>query len=80
MGEDLMTTLADQIQSAVKNGIPDSEVTVEDMTGGGDHFRVIVLSRAFQGKILIEQHQMVHHCLEPLKDRIHAVAIKTRAI
>ena len=69
--------LAQEIHEAVSIGIPDSEVTVRDMTGGGDHFEVIVVSTAFQGKMLIEQHQLVHAALEPLKDKVHAVKIRT---
>lgn len=70
-------TLAEEIQALVSKSIPEAEVTVQDLTGGGDHFEVIVLSPVFKGKMLIEQHQMVHRALEPLKDRIHAVKIKT---
>ena len=72
-------TLAQEIHSAVSKALPNSEVTVRDMTGGGDHFEVIVVSSAFQGKMLIEQHQQVHAALEPLKDKIHAVKIQTLA-
>lgn len=68
-----------EIQSLILKAIPDSEVTVEDMTGTSDHFQVIVLSSAFKGKSMIEQHRMVHTALEPLKDQIHALALKTRA-
>ena len=69
--------LAQEIHAAVSQALPDSEVTVRDMTGGGDHFEVIVVSSAFQGKMLIEQHQLVHAALEPLKDKVHAVKIRT---
>lgn len=69
-----------EIHAAVSKAIPGSEVTVEDMTGGGDHFEIIVVSPVFRGKRLIEQHQMVHAALEPLKDRIHAVKIKTAVL
>jgi stress-induced morphogen len=72
-------TLSEEIQTLVAKAIPDSEVTVQDMTGGGDHFEVIVVSPAFRGKMLIEQHQMVHAALEGLKDSIHALKIKTLA-
>ena len=74
-----MMTLAEEIQTALSKALPDSEVTVQDMTGGGDHFEVIVVSPAFRGKMLIEQHQMVHGALEALKDKIHALKIKTLA-
>lgn len=72
-------TLAEEIHAAVSKAIPNSEVTIQDMTGGGDHFEVIVVSPAFQGKMRIEQHQMVHAALEFLKDKIHAVKIRTIA-
>ena len=71
--------LAEEIRALLTKSIPDSEVTVQDMTGGGDHFEIIVMSPAFRGKGLIEQHQMVHAALEVLKDRIHAVQVKTLA-
>ena len=70
----------EEIQSLVSKSIPQSEVTVEDMTGTGDHFQVVVLSPVFKGKMMIEQHRMVHAALEPLKDQIHALAIKTKAL
>lgn len=69
----------EEIQSRIQKAIPDSEVTVQDQTGGGDHFEVIVLSSVFRGKTLIEQHQLVHTALEDLKDEIHALTIKTRS-
>lgn len=70
--------LAEEIQSRIKQALPEAEVTVQDMTGGGDHFQVIVISPAFRGKTLIEQHQMIHASLKGLEEAIHALAIKTR--
>ena len=72
--------LPTEIQSLVEQAFPGSEVTVEDLTGTGDHFQVIVLSNAFKGKTLIEQHQMVYGALESLKGEIHALTIKTRPL
>ena len=48
-------------------------------TGGGDHFRIVVISSVFQGKTLIDQHRLVQASIhEALEDgRIHAVHIKT---
>ncbi len=49
------------------------------MTGGGDHFQVIVVSPEFEGKRLVQQHQIVYKALEKVLDgdAIHALAIKT---
>ena len=69
----------EEIQSLIQKAIAESEVTVQDLTGEGDHFQVIVLSPTFRGKTMLEQHQMVHISLEPLKEKIHALTIKTRA-
>ncbi len=56
-----------------------SLVETQDLTGGGDHWQVIIVSAAFEGKGLIEQHRMVNEVLkEPLADqRIHALSLKT---
>ena len=70
-----------EIVEMVKKSIPDAQVHVDDMTGGGDHFEINVTSAAFKGKLLIDQHRMVQAALEEgFKDgRIHAVKIKTKA-
>lgn len=59
--------------------MPGARVSVKDLTGTRDHFQVEVVSPAFAGKRLIQQHQMVQMPLLPyVKDeRIHALSIKT---
>ena len=32
----------DAVESAIQSAIPDARVTVEDLTGGGDHLQVSV--------------------------------------
>ena len=70
---------AEEIQSLLVKQFEGAEITVEDLTGTGDHFQVILLWQGFRGKSLIEQHQKVNQALEgPLEDgRIHALKIKT---
>ena len=59
--------------------IPDARVQVSDMTGTSDHFEIVVTSKSFAGKSLIEQHKKVFAILEKeMEDRIHAVKLKTR--
>lgn len=46
---------------------------------GGKHFRVTVVSAAFEGKSRIERHRMVNAALGDLmKQAIHALALTTR--
>jgi len=66
------------VEDIIKAGLPDAEVIVEDMTGTRDHLDITVVSDAFKGKMLFEQHQMLMTLLkEELKQRIHAVKLQT---
>jgi BolA protein len=45
---------------------------------GGGHYRVLVVSEAFEGLPLVEQHRLVHAALGDLIGReIHALALRT---
>jgi stress-induced morphogen len=69
----------DQVKSAIRSALPDAAVEVEDLTGGGDHFQVSVVSSAFEGLNRIRQHQLVFGALrgELASEAIHALALKT---
>lgn len=69
----------DELKSLLIDAFPDAEVAVFDTTGTMDHFRLWISSKAFEGKNLIQQHQMVYKALgDAMQDgRIHAVEIKT---
>lgn len=73
----MMTT--DELKDLLESKIPDSKVEVTDLTGTSDHFGVDIVSPAFAGKGLLEQHKMVHAaCGIHLTTTIHALQIKTR--
>ena len=69
----------DEIQQKIEAGIPGARAQVRDYTGGGDHFEVLVVAAAFEGKRLVERHQMVYGALGTAVDgrTIHALALKT---
>ena len=69
----------DAVEAAIQQVIPDANVTVEDLTGGGDHLQVSVVSQAFQGLSRIRQHQLVYGALqqELASEAIHALALST---
>ncbi|MFZ0032866.1 MAG: BolA/IbaG family iron-sulfur metabolism protein [Candidatus Cybelea sp.] len=69
----------DALTKLIRAQLPDAEVGVVDRTGTMDHFNVTVRSKAFAGKTLIQQHQLVYAALKgALKDgRVHAVELKT---
>jgi len=69
----------EEIKQTLSKALPVTLVETQDLTGGGDHWQVIIVSSAFEGKGLLEQHRIVNEALkEPLADqRIHALALKT---
>jgi stress-induced morphogen len=69
----------DSLTALIRQDLPDAQVEIVDRTGTMDHFNVTVRSRAFAGRTLIEQHQLVYGALRAaLKDgRVHAVELRT---
>ncbi|MEX2195462.1 MAG: BolA family transcriptional regulator [Thermoleophilaceae bacterium] len=69
---------ADELRQRILDALPDSHVSVEDLTGGGDHFRAEVVSDRFDGLSRIEAHQLVYGVFgDEVGGPIHALSIKT---
>jgi stress-induced morphogen len=69
----------EQVKHAILRALPDAAVEVEDLTGGGDHLQVRVVSGAFAGLNRVRQHQLVYGALrsELASEAIHALAVQT---
>jgi acid stress-induced BolA-like protein IbaG/YrbA len=69
----------EQVAAMIKAEIPDAQVQIQDLTGGGDHLQAIVISSQFEGKTLVKQHQLVYGALQQAMatEAIHALALKT---
>lgn len=73
-----MTT--DEVAALIEKGLPGARASVTDLTGTGDHFKAEVIAAGFQGKSMIEQHQMVYRALGALVGGpIHALQLSTKA-
>ncbi len=69
---------ADELKARIEAEIPDSRAAVQDLTGGGDHFRAEVVSPAFAGLSRIEQHKLVYAVFgAEIGGPIHALSLKT---
>jgi stress-induced morphogen len=69
---------AEELQERIVEALPGAEVSVEDLTGGGDHFRAEVVSDRFEGMSRIQQHQLIYEVFGPeVGGPIHALSIKT---
>lgn len=69
-----------QIESLIKEGLPDAQITIQDLAGDGDHYAAHVVSAAFVGKTRVQQHQMVYQALQGrMGGELHALALQTSA-
>lgn len=69
----------EQVKNKIKAKLPDAEVIVKDLTGGGDHLEAIVVSSEFEGMTKVKQHQLIYGALSDAlaSEAIHALALKT---
>jgi stress-induced morphogen len=71
---------AEEIETLIRTGLPEAEITVEDLAGDGNHYRAHVVSPAFRGKSRVQQHQMVYQALGGrMGGALHALALTTAA-
>ena len=67
---------AEQLQQLISAGLPCDHLTVE---GDGRHWFATIVSPAFEGKRLIQRHQLVYGTLgqKMHTDEVHALSMKT---
>jgi acid stress-induced BolA-like protein IbaG/YrbA len=64
----------EQIESYIKQGISCTHIKVE---GDGQHFYATIVSSDFEGKRLIQRHQLVYSAMgDRMKAEVHALSIK----
>lgn len=71
---------ASEVATLIEEKIPDADVTVTTPRDPDDdkHYAIDVISPAFEGKSLVDQHQIVHDALsEHLTRDIHAIELRT---
>lgn len=70
----------EDLKERIETAIPGARADVTDLTGGGDHFRAIVVAPEFQSLSRIEQHRRVYAVFgAEIGGPIHALSLETRA-
>jgi stress-induced morphogen len=71
---------ARDIESLIREALPDARIEIKDLAGDGDHYAATVVSSAFKGKTRVQQHQMVYSALQGrMGGVLHALALTTSA-
>ena len=79
-------SIQEEIKFKLEKELPGSSVVVVNESSehighdaGGAHLGVTVIYQGFLDKSIVEQHQMVYKALkEEMKEKIHALVIKTK--
>ena len=69
---------AAEIESLIRQAIPDARVEITDLAGDGDHYSARVVAESFRGLPLRQQHQLVYQALgRRMGGELHALQLKT---
>lgn len=67
---------AEDIKKMIEVGIPGCTLEIEG--DDGVHFAAVVVSEAFSGKTMVQQHQLVYKALgDKMGGDIHALSLQT---
>ncbi|EJL22460.1 BolA family protein [Novosphingobium sp. AP12] len=58
-----MGMTATEIETLIRDALPDAQVTITDLAGDGDHYSAHVVSATFAGKPRVAQHKLVYEAL-----------------
>jgi stress-induced morphogen len=73
-----MAMEAAAIEALIKQGIPDAQITIEDLRGNGEYYAAHVRSAAFAGKSRVQQHQLVYAALQGrVGEDVHSLTLTT---
>ncbi|CCB88571.1 MAG: BolA/IbaG family iron-sulfur metabolism protein [Simkania sp.] len=67
-----------EIESVIQDALEVTHVEVRNPREDGLHFEALVVSPVFEGKSLVEQHQLVMNSLKShFESTLHALSLKT---
>lgn len=65
----------EDVRRYIEQGLPCEHLQV---TGDGQHFEALIVSRAFEGKSRVQRHQLVYAALgERMRAEVHALSMRT---
>tara|TARA_B100000678_G_scaffold273472_1_gene263836 strand:- start:500 stop:739 length:240 start_codon:yes stop_codon:yes gene_type:complete len=69
---------ASEIETLIREGIPDARVEITDLAGDGDHYAARVEAESFRGMPRVKQHQAVYAALGGrMGGELHALQLTT---
>ena len=74
-----MAMASAEIEAMIKQALPDAIIELVDTAGDQNHYAATITSAAFEGKSVVQQHQMVYASLgSKMGNELHALALTTK--
>jgi acid stress-induced BolA-like protein IbaG/YrbA len=68
----------EELRGLLTRAFRDGEVSLTSPTGDNVHFQCLIVSPGFEGKSMVERHQMVYQALgNAMDEAVHALSLKT---
>ncbi len=64
----------DNVKAYIQQGLECEYINVD---GDGRHFEAVIVSPAFEGKGMLQQHRLVYSAIGDKMEDIHALSMKT---
>ncbi|KIJ25234.1 hypothetical protein M422DRAFT_216908 [Sphaerobolus stellatus SS14] len=73
-----MPVSLEALEQALRNALPISHLEIVDQSSGcGESYGVLIVSEAFEGKMTLARHRMVNELLKDQIAQMHAFSQKT---
>jgi acid stress-induced BolA-like protein IbaG/YrbA len=69
-----MKVTPENVKDYITQGLECEHIHVD---GDGRHFEAVIVSKAFEGKGMLQQHRLVYQVLGDRMEKIHALSMKT---
>ena len=68
----------EQLSNMLEEAFPGDQINLTCPRGDNVHFQLVIVSGKFDGKSMVEQHQMIYQALgDAMREEVHALSIKT---
>ncbi|HKI97653.1 MAG TPA: BolA family protein [bacterium] len=68
----------EELRGMLSQAFPGDDVRLSSPMGDDNHFQCLIISDRFDGKTMVERHQMVYAALgDAMREAVHALALKT---
>jgi acid stress-induced BolA-like protein IbaG/YrbA len=68
----------EQVKGLLERAFPGDPIDLSSPMGDDHHFQLVIVSKQFAGKTMVQQHQLVYRALgETMREAIHALALRT---